>query len=172
RISGTRAAVRDPGSDRIEWAVSRILETLSEHEHGAHGTSPARAPHLDLLLECARPLVGPARYRLSGIDVVRLGRGDERAARIIGGAIELAIPDGWMSQHHAELTRTSGAWSLLDLGSKNGTWINGARVGAEPAPLCDGDLLQLGHSFLRMRTELAAPVVDASGPLALRTMSP
>jgi pSer/pThr/pTyr-binding forkhead associated (FHA) protein len=52
-----------------------------------------------------------------------------------------------MSQRHADLMCTAGVWSLVDLGAKNGTWINGARVGAEPASLRDGDLLQLGHTF-------------------------
>jgi transcriptional regulator with GAF, ATPase, and Fis domain len=95
-------------------------------------------------------------------------------------ALHILVPDAWMSQRHADLVHTAGEWSLTDLGSKNGTWINGERVrGTNPVALHDGDLLQLGHTFLRLRAALATKgptVLDACdlaiGPLALRTMSP
>lgn len=159
--------------------MSSLLDTLSEDEQRGN-RGPSRAPHLELLLECERPLVGPSRYRLSDIDCVHLGRADEREARVVApGTLELLVPDGWMSQRHADLVRTSGAWTIADLGSKNGTWVNGERVGGERVTLHDGDVLRLGHTFLRMRADLAAQgpaLLDgralATEPLALRTMSP
>jgi sigma-54 dependent transcriptional regulator, acetoin dehydrogenase operon transcriptional activator AcoR len=159
--------------------VAPILDTLSEHEDRARHRS--YAPHLDLLVECERPLAGPARYRLSEVDRVHVGRGDERGARFgAARALEILVPDGWMSQRHAELVHVAGAWSLADLDSKNGIWINGERVrGNERVPVHDGDLLQLGHTFLRLRAELVAngpAVLDAvdlaTEPQALRTLSP
>src|SRR5262249_3136589 len=48
--------------------------TLSETEEPKEPVARIGA-HLDLELECARPLAGPARYRLNAIDKVRLGRG-------------------------------------------------------------------------------------------------
>ena len=61
-------------------------------------------PHLQLVLECERPLAGPARYRLSGVDRVRVGRGTERAVRLgEDGCLTILVPDGWMSSRHAEL---------------------------------------------------------------------
>jgi sigma-54 dependent transcriptional regulator, acetoin dehydrogenase operon transcriptional activator AcoR len=140
--------------------VGGPYETFSEHQ--LHRRRPQEsAPHLELLLECERPLSGPARYRLSGVRRVRLGRGPERSARLDDdGVVDVAVPDGWMSSRHAELLRVGDVWELTDLGSKNGTLKNGARVrGTDGVPVGDGDLLQLGHTFFRFREEL--PV---SGP--------
>jgi DNA-binding NtrC family response regulator len=161
--------------------VSRILDTFTENDHGAPLGAPAREPHLELLLECERPLAGPARYRLAEVTTVRLGRGDERAATMASDqALEVAVPDGWMSQGHAALFQGAAGWSLTDGGSKNGTWINGERVRRDDrVTLEDGDLLQLGRTFFRFRAAQLATgpsVLDARDVTAelvpLRTMSP
>jgi pSer/pThr/pTyr-binding forkhead associated (FHA) protein len=47
-----------------------------------------------------------------------------------------------VSRRHAQLRRTGGGWEILDLGSLNGTWVNGWRV--DRATLHDGDVVQLG----------------------------
>src|SRR5262249_12576279 len=105
--------------------------------------------------ECERPLVGPARHQLAGVNSVRLGRGAQRLARIFGDQIlELALPDGWMSRGHAELRWHQDHWSIRDLGSKNGTRVDGERIQA--AELQDGALIQLGRTFFRFRSKLPA----------------
>jgi pSer/pThr/pTyr-binding forkhead associated (FHA) protein len=38
--------------------------------------------------------------------------------------------------------------TIEDLGSKNGTWVAGARLGAGPTPLTDGDTVRLGRTEL------------------------
>jgi pSer/pThr/pTyr-binding forkhead associated (FHA) protein len=40
-----------------------------------------------------------------------------------------------------------GRWYVFDLGSSNGTWVNGGRVPWHP--LADGDQVQLGTTVLR-----------------------
>ncbi|HEY1556195.1 MAG TPA: FHA domain-containing protein [Kofleriaceae bacterium] len=53
------------------------------------------------------------------------------AERIVGAAPEcdVKIEDaaGWASRKHARLVRSGALWSIHDLSSKNGTWIDGAR---------------------------------------------
>src|SRR5262245_37216493 len=111
--------------------------TLTEREEPKAAVVRIGA-HLDLELECARPLTGPARYRLNAIDKVRLGRGDDRVATVDEQrTLSIAIPDAWMSSQHAELALTDAGWSLSDLGSKNGTLRNGERVLG--ASLADSD---------------------------------
>ncbi|MEL6985249.1 MAG: FHA domain-containing protein, partial [Actinomycetota bacterium] len=46
-----------------------------------------------------------------------------------------------MSRNHATIDRRSGTWWLTDLGSKNGTFVNGAPIGPEPVALTDGDTI-------------------------------
>jgi hypothetical protein len=61
---------------------------------------------------------------------------------------QLVFDDDTVSRRHAELRFDEGRWMLRDLGSSNGTWVNGRRVmEAEVAP---GDEVQLGGCALRL----------------------
>ena len=114
---------------------------------------PQFAPYLFLEIECERPLVGPARYLLAELECVRLGRGPRRMARLGGdGGLDIVLPDGWMSEAHAELRRQNGRWTVRDLGSKNGTLVDGERV--QTADLPDQTLVQLGRTFFSFRGKL------------------
>jgi hypothetical protein len=112
-------------------------------------------PHLFVALECDRPLAGAARLRLRALDEVAIGRGQSRRWERLDGAGRLSFDDGWMSAAHAVLRRVLGAWIVEDLGSKNGTLVNGSLV--QRAQLADGDLLELGHTFLLFRETVPAP---------------
>jgi hypothetical protein len=57
-----------------------------------------------------------------------------------------------VSRVHAELTRQGGMWILRDLGSTNGTTVNGRRViGA--AVVRDGDQVSFGRMAFRLASE-------------------
>src|SRR5687768_17121274 len=61
---------------------------------------------------------------------------------------QLVFADDTVSRRHAELRLVEGHWMLRDLGSSNGTWVNGRRVmEAEVAP---GDDMQLGGLAIRL----------------------
>ena len=49
---------------------------------------------------------------------------------------DLEIPDGSVSSHHGQFANEDGQWVFTDLGSTNGTKINGERV--ERVELGDG----------------------------------
>ena len=59
---------------------------------------------------------------------------------------DLRISDMSVSRRHAELTRGEDGWLLSDLGSHNGTRINGWLV-REPVPLRPGDTVQFGSAL-------------------------
>ena len=63
---------------------------------------------------------------------------------------EVPIKDPSVSRRHAELTPGGGKIVVRDLGSSNGTFVNGRRV-AETAELFDGDTLGLGDADLNVR---------------------
>jgi transcriptional regulator of acetoin/glycerol metabolism len=150
-------------------------KTLSDRER-AQGSRAKPASHLDLEVECERPLSWPARYRLGAVEKVCVGRGENRSARIDGRTLFVEVPDGWMSSRHAELALAEAGWTLTDLESKNGTLRNGERIGR--APIADGDRLQLGHTFFCFRAALRSmgpdllDARDLPGPPGLRTLSP
>jgi hypothetical protein len=56
---------------------------------------------------------------------------------------DIVIPDGTVSRNHARLLFSQGRWFAEDMGSSNGTWVNGTRV-SQPTPLSNGDELRLG----------------------------
>ena len=56
-----------------------------------------------------------------------------------------------VSRHHARILVEGGRATLEDLGSKNGTSLNGERLG-EPRVLQDGDTVRLGHVQLLFRS--------------------
>ena len=63
---------------------------------------------------------------------------------------DVPIKDPSVSRRHAELTPGGGKIVVRDLGSSNGTFVNGRRV-AETAELFDGDTLGLGDADLNVR---------------------
>lgn len=60
---------------------------------------------------------------------------------------DIRFPDPSVSRYHAVLTVTNGIWTITDLESASGTYINGKRV--RQARLKDGDTIQLGNNAAR-----------------------
>lgn len=87
-----------------------------------------------------------------------------RGRLLIGRAPDctIVIPDRQVSRHHAAVwLDDQGAW-LEDLGSKNGTFLNGERV-LVPTPLHDGDEIQiaLAQKLIFLSSEATLPLEEA-----------
>jgi len=65
---------------------------------------------------------------------------------------DVFLPDQWLSRHHAAVEQRLGSYYLLDLGSKNGTLLNGERVTGDRR-LRDGDVITLGEHLLTFSLE-------------------
>jgi hypothetical protein len=63
-------------------------------------------------------------------------------------ASTIRINDEHVSTQHAEIRRRGSRWVLRDLGSTNGTAVNGTLVKGERV-LVDGDMIALGATSLR-----------------------
>ena len=70
---------------------------------------------------------------------VTIGRADDN--RVV------LPPETAASRHHAELTENDGVWSVRDLGSMNGTNVNGERI-QWPRILRPGDFIKLADHIL------------------------
>jgi pSer/pThr/pTyr-binding forkhead associated (FHA) protein len=57
---------------------------------------------------------------------------------------DVVIPNDTISSHHAEITNDGVAYTLRDLGSRNGTWINGRKI-VVPCSLNPGDQVAFGQ---------------------------
>jgi transcriptional regulator with AAA-type ATPase domain len=102
--------------------------------------------------------------RLGGDAVAFVPRGDEVR---VGGAADndLRLAAQGVSRHHARLSRTGGGWRLEDLGSKNGSFVNGRRVEGRPVAVGDGDELRFGPVTLHAE-HVAAGDVDLAFELS------
>lgn len=78
---------------------------------------------------------------------------------------DLVIRDSNASRSHAEIRPDpSGRYRLFDLGSINGTWLNGKRV-AVPADLGHGDVIEIGAVSLHfMDYREDRPISEPTGP--------
>lgn len=66
---------------------------------------------------------------------------------------DLVLPaDGQVSRTHAVLERIAGRWVVRDVGSRNGTYVNGERV-REPVRLSTDDEIRLGKSKLVLKMQ-------------------
>src|SRR5260221_10988484 len=72
----------------------------------------------------------------------------------IGRAADCSIPikDRYLSRKHAELVASGNDWILKDLGSANGTYLNGVRV-EQDSPLANGDRIRLGDTEILFETQ-------------------
>ena len=59
------------------------------------------------------------------------------------GEADILLDDVTVSRRHAEVERIGERYVARDVGSLNGTWLNGQRV--DTAELTDGDELQIGR---------------------------
>ena len=71
-----------------------------------------------------------------------LGRGTEA---------DIRLPDTGVSRKHADVQLDGDSVAVQDLGSTNGTLVNGRRVGFQE--LFDGDVIRVGHSVLVYRQD-------------------
>ena len=73
----------------------------------------------------------------------------KRSSIVIGRSttVDLPITDRFLSRRHARLFRDDETWWVEDLGSRNGSWLNGRRID-DPAPIHDGDRIRLSNSYI------------------------
>ena len=68
-----------------------------------------------------------------------------------GTEADIRLPDTGVSRKHVDIVLDSGTAIAEDLGSTNGTLVNGRRISRQP--LADGDVIRIGHSVLVYRQD-------------------
>jgi MoxR-like ATPase len=85
-----------------------------------------------------------------------IGRGED---------CDIRLQDNSISRHHAVIAGDDGTWSVRDLGSQNGTWLNEQKV-TDEVPMQAGGALRLGSVELTFACTPAAPEKTADAGAA------
>jgi MoxR-like ATPase len=88
------------------------------------------------------------------------------------------LADSEVSGQHLKIDRAGGVLRVADVGSRNGTWVNGCRLArGDLTPLENGSSLRLGRTLFVFRDELsgsfdpAPPIGALVGPYGLRNVA-
>lgn len=111
------------------------------------------------------PLFSPFRQPLQG-EAVSIGRASD---------CSIPIKDRYLSRKHAEIIAVGATWMLKDLGSANGTYLNGSRVERDEL-LKTGDRIRLGDTEIVFETSGASTdrfiaVADSAGGASSPTIA-
>lgn len=147
-----RKCPRCTGQPTREQVLDRDLNEATMifgAQHSPTPVTPPRPDYLALLSVVAGPATG---HELE----LRAGRWKlGRAPRAEPGLEPLAITDSAMSRDHFVLEAGVAAIVLRDLGSTNGTFVNGLRV--ERHILQEGDIVRAGETSLRVHLSIQPP---------------
>src|SRR5205085_12480427 len=87
-------------------------------------------------------------------------------------SLEIVLEDGSISRNHAELKAEPGGWTVRDLSSTNGTFVNGVRLGIDEYPLQYRDIVQFGTVTMIVElSEGSAPPAAVQGQLQFEESS-
>lgn len=118
--------------------------------------SPARVAAAPAPVRTAKPPRRQRRRSGSSLLVVEPKEQKGRAFPLqdevtLGRAASCTVPldDGYVSQLHARVFRRADDWLVEDLGSTNGTYLNGKKV-ARPEPVRRGDRVKIGATVLEV----------------------
>src|SRR5262249_15824206 len=85
----------------------------------------------------------------------------EQDAMVLGRQTDstISLESQPVTRHHAPIGRVDSSFFIEDMGSSNGTYINGARI-RERTPLSENDTLQIGPYLFNLRVPPTPVVAD------------
>lgn len=95
-------------------------------------------------------------------DSLTIGRGADN---------DVVISDNVVSRRHCQIQRAANDWMITDLGSANGTHVNGQRI-TTPTLLRPGDLIRVGQTTLQAQAIAEPPTLPSVQPIAAQVQAP
>ncbi|MCP4709380.1 MAG: FHA domain-containing protein [Planctomycetes bacterium] len=89
----------------------------------------------------------PTLYILQGPDKGHNFDIDHTPVLVGRGSPDLPLTDNTVSRRHAQLTKINGVWTIHDMNSANGTYVNGVKF-TTPMDLKQGDQIRCGATLI------------------------
>lgn len=118
--------------------IRAIYRDLNAPEGAARAPRKRKRDLPHLVIVAADRNLGAKCYL---VDEVRIGR---------AGNCQVAIEDTYASQQHARVFESNGSYYVEDLGSTNGTYVNGRKI-SYPLELRAGDRIKIGKTVFEYR---------------------
>lgn len=153
------------------------MSTNDDHSTTIRETTPVRHERAKTPVLLVGSFVPQTSRVVSVGRGVTIGRGRTPDARAGSQDTDVILhSDGALSRPHLRIAADREGWTVEDLASTNGTFVDGRRV-KKPTPLSDGSIVQFGNHagvFRRLSSaELAAVEQEAAEPLGpVATLSP
>ncbi len=138
---GYNVLIQAPAS--VDWYPSMNSERTQTATQDVGSTGAAPTPGLVIVFHPRRRFLGATRLLGAGKHLL-LGRDEDTF-------VPDALADNRISRRHAEVRCRGRRLTIEDLGSRNGTFVNGARITS--SPLSPGDVVSIGKLLLLV-TEL------------------
>ncbi len=155
--------------EQAEDAIASELRRVVRESAAEHGWGLVGPPEVSFLVDeklkrgdlvCVAALVEGEEGAGGGhASVVVREDGGERMVPLASDTVtigrladcDVVLKDKGASRKHARLKRRDGTWTLTDLGSTNGTRLNGQTV--QSRELSDGDTITIGSTVIEFRRD-------------------
>ncbi len=133
--------IREYARDEGYYFMGPVQVTLTENPEAKPGRFDVEFQmHQGSLATATAALVGPTGERVPlHAQIAVIGRHAD---------CEITLSDSNVSRRHAEIHRDNSGWILKDLGSTNGTAVNGTKI-TSPRYLSDGDVISVAGNHVR-----------------------
>ena len=129
----------DESGDRLraDEPLPASSDTVVFSRPGGEPASPSSATRAYLLVQTDG--APPVQFDLGG-PLISIGRASDN---------DVIVDDGLVSRHHCQLKLQHGAYSFADLGSRNGSFVNGQPV--SEIALGPGDRIRIGATEIEFQ---------------------
>jgi hypothetical protein len=135
-------------AEDLDTGVFRVRSSTTK------GRAPA-APQQQMAQQYGQAPVAPARSGAQHVSLDVEGRSYQLNSPVTvigrGAEADVVVDDAGVSRRHAEVHTDGNRVRVIDLGSTNGTFVDGERVGANGSPLADGSRITVGRTRIVVR---------------------
>ena len=124
---------------KVLYRLVRVVQQGVRREVKELRTVQAEAHEAVLTVVDARESSGLAGRRFAFSEEITIGRGEDN---------DIAIPDAFVSHHHARIYQHGNQYVVEDLGSRNHTYVNDVEI-EDHTYLKTGDIIRVGFVSLR-----------------------